>query len=76
MKYNVAHFKGFGFVAYAHVTDVLRRKLDNNGHKCIFVGYFEDTKSYRLYDPVTRKLIISRYVQFVENYAWDRKFEF
>ena len=67
MKYNVAHFKGFGFVAYAHVTYVLRRKLDNNGHKCIFVGYFEDAKEYRLYDPVTRKIIISCYVQFVDN---------
>ena len=36
-----------------------------------FFGYFEDTKAYKLYDPVTRKVIISREVQFVENESWD-----
>ena len=36
-----------------------------------FVGYSEETKAYKLYDHVTRKLIISRDVQFVENESWD-----
>ena len=45
--------------------------MDNNGHKYIFVRYYEDTKGYKLYDPVTRKVIIRRDVQFVENEAWD-----
>ena len=36
-----------------------------------FVDYSEDTKAYKLYDPVTRKVIISRDVQFVENESWD-----
>ena len=58
-------------VAYAHVPDELRKKLDDKGHKCIFVGYFEDTKSYKLYDLVARKVIIGRYVQFFENESWD-----
>ncbi|KAH9304361.1 hypothetical protein KI387_008765, partial [Taxus chinensis] len=30
-----------------------------------------NTKSYKLFNPVTRKFIISRDVQFVENEAWD-----
>ena len=59
MNHSVSHLKVFGCVAYAHVPDELREKLENNGHKCIFVGYFEDTKSYKLYDHVTRKVIIS-----------------
>ena len=39
--------------------------------KCIFVGYSEDTKAYKLYGPVARKVIISHNVQFVENESWD-----
>jgi hypothetical protein len=38
MKHNVAHLKVFGCVAYTHVLDELRRKLDNKEHKCIFLG--------------------------------------
>ena len=63
--------KVFGCVAYAHIPDELRKKLDKKVQKCIFVGYLEDTKAYKLYDPVTRKVIISRDVQFVENESWD-----
>ena len=64
-------FKFFGCVAYAHIPDELRKKLDKKGHKCIFVGYYKDRKAYKLYDPIERKLIISRDVQFVENESWD-----
>ena len=71
MNPSVSHLKIFGCVAYAHVPDELRKKLDNKEHKCIFVNYSEDTKAYKLYDPITRKLIISRDVQFVENESWD-----
>ena len=71
MNHIVSHFNFFCCVAYAHVPDELRKKLDKKGHKCIFVGYFEDTKAYKLYDIVARKVIISWYVQFVENESWD-----
>ena len=37
MNQSVSHLKVFGCVAYAHVPDELRRKLDKKGHKCIFV---------------------------------------
>ena len=65
MNHSVTHLKVFGCVAYAHVPDEQRKKLDNKGHKCIFVGYSKDTKAYKLYDPVARKVIVSRYVLFV-----------
>ena len=71
MNHSVSHLKNFGCVAYAHVPNELRKKLDKKGQKCIFVGYFEDTKAYKLYDLVTRKLIISHEVQFFENESWD-----
>jgi hypothetical protein len=74
-KHNVVHLRVFGCVAYAHVPDELRRKLDNKGQKCIFVGCSEETKGYKLYDLVARKVIINRDVQFVENEAWDGTIE-
>ena len=43
MNHSVSHLKIFGCVAYAHVPDELRKKLDKKGQKSIFVSYFEDT---------------------------------
>ena len=71
MNHSVSHLKVFGCVSYAHVLDDLRKKLDNKTQKCIFVGYSEDTKAYKLHDPITRKVIISQDVQFIENESWD-----
>jgi len=71
----VLHLKVFGCVAYAHVPDELRWKMDKNGQKYIFFGYFEETKGYKLYEPVARKVIINHDVQIVENEAWDGSIE-
>lgn len=70
-KQGVTHMKVFGCVAYAHIPDQLRRKLDSKGEKCIFIGYSEESKAYRLYIPSTKKFFVSRDVQFVEEEAWD-----
>ena len=59
-KQFVTHMKVFGCVAYAHVPDQLRKKLDHKGEKCIFVGYNDESKAYKLYNPSTKKVIISR----------------
>ena len=71
MNHIVSHLKNFGCVSYAHVPDELIKKLDKKGQKCIFVGYSEDTKAYKLYDHVARKVIINLDVQFFENESWD-----
>ena len=34
-KPNVAHFRVFGCVAYAHIPDVKRIKLEDKSHKCV-----------------------------------------
>lgn len=63
--------KVFGCIAYVHVPNELRKKLDNKAEKCIFVGYSEETKGYKLYNPYTQKIIIIRDVTFDENGVWD-----
>ena len=52
-KLDISYFHVFGCVAYAHVPDDLQKKLDNKSEKCIFVGYSEQSKAYRLYNPIT-----------------------
>jgi hypothetical protein len=61
----------FGCVAYAHVPEEMRRKLDDRSERCIFVGYSEESRAYRLYNPITKKYVINRDVQFKEEEAWD-----
>ena len=50
----------FGCDAYAHIPKDERGKLDPKAKRCILVRYGEATKAYRLYDPVSGKIIFSR----------------
>ena len=45
MNHSVSHLFIFCCVVYAHAPHELRKKLDNKGDECIFVGYSNDTKS-------------------------------
>jgi predicted nucleotidyltransferase len=58
-KPNVSHLRVFGSVAYRHVPDQLRRKLDDKSEVMILVGY-HNTGGYKLFDPVKRNIVISR----------------
>ena len=49
----------------------MRKKLDDRSEKCIFIGYSNQSKAYKLYKPETKKVIISRDVEFKEKEAWD-----
>ncbi|CAL9028169.1 unnamed protein product, partial [Prunus brigantina] len=70
-KPNIQHLRVFGCIAYSHVPDHIRKKLDEKAEKCIFIGYSTVTKGYKLYNPKTEKVIISRDVTFDEQGTWD-----
>ena len=72
MYCSVSHLRVFGCVAYAHVPKEQRGKLDDKSEKCIFTGYSEQSKAYKLYNPITKKTIISRDVVFKEQESWNR----
>lgn len=72
-KENVSHLRVFGCVAYAHIPEDIRNKLDDKSERCIFVGYSEKSKAYKLFNPITKKTIISRDVKFLEDQAWHEK---
>ena len=61
---NISHLRIFGCVAYALVLEETRRNLADRIQKCIFVGYSEESKAYRFYNPITKKYVTSRDVVF------------
>ncbi|GJU72671.1 putative E3 ubiquitin-protein ligase XBAT35 isoform X1 [Tanacetum coccineum] len=62
-KPSVAYFKVFGSIAYVHIPDCKRIKLDDKSKKCVFIGVSEESKAYRLYDLVSKNFIVSRFVR-------------
>ena len=65
-KPNVSNLRIFGCNAYAHVPKDERAKMDPKTKRCIFLGYGETTKGYRLYDEEKRRVFFSRDVVFNE----------
>ena len=57
----------FDCIAYAKIPNEKRTKLDAKGIKCLFVGYCEGTKAYRLVCLESQKIIKSPNVVFFEN---------
>lgn len=69
----VSHLKVFYRVAYTHVPYQRRTKLDNKSKKYVFIGYDEKTKAFKLFNPIDKKVIVSRDVQGNDESMWDWK---
>ncbi|GAU16044.1 hypothetical protein TSUD_339150 [Trifolium subterraneum] len=70
-KPSVAYFRVFGCLGYAHIPDAHRKKLDPKSIKCVHLGVSEESKAYKVYDPIQKKIIISRDVVFNETQGWE-----
>ncbi|XP_055605520.1 uncharacterized protein LOC129753699 [Uranotaenia lowii] len=57
---NLRHLKVFGSRVTTHIPKAKRKKFDPKAKNGIFVGYCEDTKGYRVYDPERNEFQISR----------------
>ena len=66
IKPDVSHFRVFGSEAWAHIPDEKRKALQPKSEQCIFVGYSEEVKGYRLLQPHSKNIIIRRDVKFDE----------
>ncbi|GKB06928.1 retrovirus-related pol polyprotein from transposon TNT 1-94 [Tanacetum coccineum] len=71
MKPTVSHIRIFESIAYVYVPSQRRYKLDDRSEKHVLVGYDKQSKDYKLYNPVTRKVAVSRDVEFKEEGSWD-----
>ncbi|KAH9726512.1 hypothetical protein KPL70_008282 [Citrus sinensis] len=50
-----------------------RIKLNPKSRRCIFLGYADGVKRYRLWDPTAHKIVISRDVIFIEDSSVKEK---
>ncbi|KAG8491339.1 hypothetical protein CXB51_014517 [Gossypium anomalum] len=68
---SLAHLKVFGCICYAHVPAVKRDKLAKRAQSSILVGYNTVKKGYKILDPSTNKVLMSRDVVFDEKSCWN-----
>ncbi|WVZ05968.1 hypothetical protein V8G54_019314 [Vigna mungo] len=52
---KLSHLRVFGCVAYVHISDQVRNKLDPKSKKCTFFSYGEDEFGYRIWDDENKK---------------------
>ena len=71
IKPTVEYFRVFGCLAHVHVPNQKRIKLDDKSLQCVLLGVSDESKAYRLFDPVAKKIIVSRDVVFEENEGWN-----
>lgn len=66
-KPNLSHLRTFGCMAMIQIPKQKRRKFSPKSKKCVFIGYCENTKAYRFYDQIQKKVVVSRDIVFIEN---------
>ena len=67
MQLEVSHFRIFVSRAWAHIPIEKRKALEPQSKSCMFVGYSDEFKGYRLLDIHTKELFIERSVKFDED---------
>ena len=72
-KVNLSYLKVFGCLAYVHIDDAARSKLDSKSKKCYFIGYGNVEFGYRFWDDENRKIIRSKNVVFNEEALYKDK---
>jgi hypothetical protein len=70
-KPDVSHLRRWGCVAYAHIPEELRKKLDHKGKRGILVDYDNPPGTYRIYDPVPRGIISMKDWIVSKNETWN-----
>ena len=70
-KQKISHLRVFESIAYVHVFDQKRSKLDDKNEKYVFIDYNSSSKGYKFYNPKNGKSIIGRDVKFKEEEEWN-----
>ena len=70
-KPSLKFLRMFGCLCFTYIPQVKCDKLDKKAEAGIFVGYSTVSKAYRVFQPHTRRVIMSRDVYFVENEQWN-----
>ncbi|GMF35814.1 unnamed protein product [Phytophthora fragariaefolia] len=66
VKPRMDHLRVFGSQGHAHIDDVKRTKLEPKSFRCMFLGYADNVKGYRVFDLELSTIMVSRSVQLDE----------
>lgn len=69
-KLSLKHLRVFGCIGYAKIESPHLRKFDDRSRELVHLGTEPGSKAYRLVDPATKRIIVSRDVIFDETKAW------
>ncbi|KAA0061159.1 Retrovirus-related Pol polyprotein from transposon TNT 1-94 [Cucumis melo var. makuwa] len=70
-KPSLKFLKVFGCLCFTHVPQSKRDKLDMRALPGVFIGYSSISKAYKIFQPQTGKIVVSRDVHFVEDEEWN-----
>ena len=72
-KPYIGHLKAYGCVAYAHLPEEKRHKLDSTAVRTCLIGYMPTSRQYKLYYPDSKRIIVSTAPRFQEEkrLEWD-----
>jgi hypothetical protein len=56
-KPSLTHINVSGCEAYVHVPKENKNKLDEKAEKCIYIGYKDGLKGYKIWNPETKKVV-------------------
>ena len=69
-KQDVSFLRTFGCVGNVNKTKPNLAKLKDRSTPMVFLGYERGSKAYRLYDPGSSKVVVSRDIVFDEAACW------
>jgi hypothetical protein len=71
-KPAVSYFRTFGCIAHVKITRPHLQKLDDRSLRTVFIGYEHgQSKAWRVYDPVGKRVDVTRDTIFDEAACWD-----
>ncbi|GJS11891.1 retrovirus-related pol polyprotein from transposon TNT 1-94 [Tanacetum coccineum] len=70
-KSSISYFRIFGCLAHVHIPKEKKFKLDDISLRCVLFRVSEESKAYRLYDPVNNKIVMSKDAIFEEEALWN-----
>ncbi|KAD3067190.1 hypothetical protein E3N88_35070 [Mikania micrantha] len=72
-KLSVGHLRVFGCIGYTKTLANHLKKLDDRSTKIVYLGNQPNTKAYRMDNPVTKRIHVTRDVFFDEAKGWGWK---
>ena len=63
---DYSHLRIFGCLCFPNTTATTPHKLAPRSVPCVFLGYPDNIKGYRCYDPITHRVLMSWHVVFDE----------